>query len=171
MKMLTTQLTGLLQRIAGSQEEAVEDTARLLAQAAAGEGRVLLSGTGEMHGVVLNAIAGAEPFLKAAVLESPETPDQADRVWLFARSAADEEILQIARPLAERGIAFAAVGDVKESEDNELSSLADAYIATGVTRGLLPDDDGGRVVQPHLFAALFIFSAVKLSYDEMLMDL
>lgn len=40
MKMLTTQLSGLLQRIAGSEEENMEETARLLAQAAAREGTV-----------------------------------------------------------------------------------------------------------------------------------
>ena len=39
-KILTTQLTGLFQRIGQSEEEAIEETARLLAQAAIGQGTV-----------------------------------------------------------------------------------------------------------------------------------
>ncbi len=171
MKMLTTQLAGVLQRIAGSQEEAIEDTARLLAQAAAGEGRVLVFGSREMRGAVLNVLEGAEPFTRAAELTDKTVPGTMDRVWLFVRHVGDEEVLQLARKLAEEGTAFAAVADVPASAENELSELADVYVATGITKGLLPDDTGGRVVQPFLFAALFVAEAVKLSYDEMLMDL
>ena len=39
-KILTTQLSGLLQRITQNEEDAIEETARLLAQAAIGEGNV-----------------------------------------------------------------------------------------------------------------------------------
>ena len=51
---------------------------------------------------------------------------------------------------------------------NELADLASTYISTGLTRGLLPGDDGERIVQPHALAALFIYEAVKIAYDEML---
>ena len=30
-----------------------------------------------------------------------------------------------------------------------------------LTRGLLPGDDGERIVQPHALAALFVYEAVK----------
>ena len=170
MKMLTTQLNGLLQRIASSQEEAIEDTARLLAQAAVGEGRVILHGTHDSTGVVMHALDGAEPFANAVPLTEGVPLGSMDRVWLFARDASSEETLELARSLAESDVPFAVVSNAKVSEDNALAELADVYIATGITKGLLPDDDGGRVVQPHLLAALFIYEAVKLSYDEMLMD-
>ena len=66
VKMLTTQISGLLQRITGNNEEAIEETARLLAQATIGEGRVIIAGFGEMdvvryqlHYTALNRLSGA----------------------------------------------------------------------------------------------------------------
>ena len=38
LKILTTQIGGLFQKVATNQEEAIEETARLLAQAGIGQG-------------------------------------------------------------------------------------------------------------------------------------
>ncbi|MBH9788348.1 DUF2529 family protein, partial [Clostridioides difficile] len=54
-KILTTKLSGLLQRIIQNEEDAIEETARLLAQAAIGEGNVYFDCFGEMQVVALNA--------------------------------------------------------------------------------------------------------------------
>ena len=62
MKILTTQIGGLLQRAGSNNEETIEETARLLAQATIGEGRVIFAGFDEMDAVGLNAMLGAEPF-------------------------------------------------------------------------------------------------------------
>ena len=62
MKILTTQIGGLFQRIAGNSEEAIEETARLLAQATIGEGRVIIAGFEEMEAVIATAFYGVEPF-------------------------------------------------------------------------------------------------------------
>ena len=62
MKMLTTQLSGLMQRISSSEEENIEETARLLAQAAAREGTVFFATFGEMKSISINAQLSAEPF-------------------------------------------------------------------------------------------------------------
>ncbi|MDW0108621.1 DUF2529 family protein [Sporosarcina aquimarina] len=171
MKMLTTQIAGLLQRIATKQEEAIEDTARLLAQAAVGDGQVVIYGSKEMNGILTNATEGAESFAYATRMAADVNPQSTDRVWLFTRNAHDEEALEFARFLSSQAISFAAVAADKASETNELAELADAYISTGITKGLLPNDEGDRVVQPHLLASLFVYEAVKLSYDEMLTDL
>lgn len=171
MKMLTTQISGLLQRIATNHEEAIEDTARLLAQAAVGDGRVVMAGLNELNGVVINAMEGAESFANATRYSTDIELGSMDRVWLFTRSCRSAEALEIARVLAKHDVTFAVVASEKASEENELSELADVYISTGISKGLLPNDEGGRVVQPHLLASLFIYEAVKLSYDEMLLDL
>lgn len=169
MKMLTTQVGGLLDRIATNNDESIEETARLLAQATVGEGRVIIAGFDELDAVQLVATLGAEPFFGAI----PYTPTleigQEDRVWILTRSSTNPGALDLARSLAEDFIPFAVVAP-ETDENNELADLAMTYISTRLTRGLLPGDDGRRIVQPHGLAALFIYEAVKISYDEMLTD-
>ena len=92
-----------------------------------------------------------------------------DRVWILTRSVEDEEALSLARTLADEFIPFAAVSSGMRM-DNELAELATTYISTGLTRGLLPGEDGNRIVEPQALAALFIYEAVKISYDEMVLE-
>ena len=170
MKMLTTQITGLLQRIAANEEEAIGMTARLLAQATTGQGTVYIAAFGELGAVSANAIRGAEPFEGAARYRGEEMTS-ADRVWILTRSAADAEALELARKLSERFIPFAATASEHEdSEGNELAGLATVYTSLGVKKGLLPAEDGGRTVLPHALAGLFIYEAVRLDYVELLAE-
>ncbi|BAQ09881.1 hypothetical protein OXB_1410 [Bacillus sp. OxB-1] len=168
MKILSTQVSGLLQRIVTNEEEAMEETARLLAQATAGEGRVIFSAFGEMGAVTATALRGVEPFAGAVRYESDMPIGSADRVWLLTRSATDPSALELARRLAEQFIPFGALAAEKPDGDNELADLAYTYISTGLTKGLLPGENGERIVHPHALAALFVYEAVKLVYDEML---
>ncbi len=170
MKILTTQISGLFQRIAANGEEAIEETARLLAQATIGEGRVILAGFEEMEAVIATALDGVEPLYGAVRYENEMEIGSADRVWLLTRSASDEKSLELARLLADRFIPFAALAAEKPGDDNALEDLAYTYVATGLTRGLLPSENGERIVQPHAMAALFVYEAVKLAYDEMISE-
>ena len=120
LKMLTTQISGLLQRIAGNGEESIEETARLLAQATIGEGRVIIAGFGEMEAVTATAFHGAEPFNGAVRYELGMDITSADRVWLLTRSAMDEPALELARQLAERFIPFAALAAEKPGKGMNL---------------------------------------------------
>lgn len=170
MKILSTQVSGLLQRIASNEEEPIEETARLLAQATVGEGRIIIASFGEMRAVTETALYGVEP-LPGAVSYEPGMPiASADRVWLLTRSAKDASALALARILADEFVPFSALAAEKSDEANELADLAYTYIATGLVKGLLPGENGERIVQPHALAALFIYEAVKLAYDEMLAE-
>ncbi|WP_172371325.1 DUF2529 family protein [Sporosarcina jiandibaonis] len=169
MKMLTTQISGLLQRIIGNNEDSIEETARLLAQATIGEGQVILACFGEMKAVQLVATEGVDKLVGAVTYKPGMKIGSEDRVWIFTRSSRDEEALSLARTLADEFIPFAAVSS-QNAEDNELAELAMTYISTGLTRGLLPGEDGNRIVEPQALAALFIYEAVKISYDEMVSE-
>ena len=169
MKMLTTQISGLLQRIIGNNGDSIEETARLLAQATIGEGRVILACFGELKAVQLVAIEGVDRLVGAIPYESGMKIGTEDRVWIFTRSASNEEAISLARTLADDFIPFAAVSS-GNAEGNELAELATTYISTGLTRGLLPGEDGNRIVEPQAMAALFIYEAVKISYDEMVLE-
>lgn len=168
--MLTTQISGLFQRIASSNEWAIEETARLLAQATIGEGHVLFACIDEMEVVYLAAAKSTETFRGAVRYGEDLQVGTEDRVWIISRNSNDVQALEIARRLASQNIPFAAIATEEASDENELSTLASTYIYTNLTKGILPSEDGTRIVQPHTLAVLFIYEAVKMIYDEMLVD-
>lgn len=172
-KILATQLNGLYQKIVQNEEDSIEQTARLLAQASVGEGNVYFACFDELQAIELYALNSEEqPFSKL----SKWTPDveiqEADRVLIFAKSAQHPEALQLAKKLYDEFIPFAVVAGEAASDDNEMSNLAYTYISTHVRGGLIPHPTklGERVVVPHLHAALFVYEAIKLVYDEILED-
>ncbi|SOC34710.1 DUF2529 family protein [Ureibacillus acetophenoni] len=172
MKILTTQLTGLLQRISQSEEEAIEETARLLAQASVGEGKVYFACFDGLEGVELNALHNSEPFYQLEKWTPDTVINDVDRVCIFTKSSQNEDALALAKQLAEEFIPFAAVASEKPDEGNELSELAYTYISMKVRGGILPHPTklGERTLIPHLFSALFVYEAIKLSYDEIIFD-
>jgi hypothetical protein len=121
MKMFTTQLTGLFKRIEEKEEFSFEDGARLLAQGQ----NIYIVGFKEMKGVEFEALEGAEP-LKGA-LTNVDAAKRADRVLLFTRHSDDQEAVELAGILHEKGIPFVAVS-TPVSEDGKLEELADVHI-------------------------------------------
>ncbi|WP_274309089.1 DUF2529 family protein [Solibacillus daqui] len=171
-KILTTQLTGLLQRIGQSEEEAIEETARLLAQAAIGQGTVYFATFGEMDAIAMQAELGVQRFTKFARYNDSVKLIPADRVIIFTRQANDAQVIQLAQKLHADFIPFAAVASEVASEDNELSNLAYTYISLKMRGGILPHPTklGERIVFPHIMAALYIYEAIKMEFDEMVDD-
>ena len=169
MKMLITQLTGLLQRIATSEEENIEETARLLAQAAAREGTIYFATFGEMTSISVNAQFAAEPFPCMKSWTPTVQLTSADRVWIIARSAENKEAIKLAERLSEEFIPFSVLAAEPASEENKLADLAYTYISLKLTKGLLPAEDGSRIVLPYAMAAMFVYEAVKMKLDEMLL--
>ena len=170
MKMLTTQISGLLQRIATTNENAIEETARLLAQATTGEGQIIFAGFDEMELLTTTAIRGSEPFEHVIPFTENMDISNADRIWILTRSSTNTQALQLAQRLADSFIPFAVLAAEKPNDDNELASLSYTYISTGILKGMLPREDGERIVQPHALAALFVYEAVKMAYDEIIAD-
>lgn len=172
LKMLSTQLTGIFLRIKDKEESALEDGARLLAQASAGEGKIYLKGFHEMEGVVREALNGPEPLKHAEELIDTDTLLHTDRAVIFSRFSNSPEAVSLAHELAEKGIPFLSVSALKAEEaDGGLSEMADVHIDTHVFRPILPSEDGSRVVFPSLMAALYIFHALKFTVDEILFEI
>ena len=169
-KILTTQLTGLFQRIHDTEEDKIGDAARLLAQAGIGQGNVYFACFGELAAVELNALYGVQSFYKLAQWSSEVELSESDRVCIFTRSAFDTEAIALAQKLYDDFIPFAVVTNEKEdAEGNELADLAYAYVSLKIRGGLLPHPTnlGERIVFPHLMAALYVYEAIKMEYDEM----
>ncbi len=174
LKMFSTQLSGLFNRLHEKQEFSIEDGARLLAQAAAGEGTIYLYGAGEMGAVPLEALHGVEPLKGAALLQANQASKvtSADRVLIITRHSTDAEAVNLAKQLQEQGHSFVAISTVVESgeADSGLETLADVHIDLKITKGMLPDDFGNRFGQPTSMAALFIYYGLKFTIDEIIAE-
>ncbi|ALC86566.1 hypothetical protein AM499_12545 [Bacillus sp. FJAT-22090] len=170
MKMLTTQVTGLLQRIVNSEEENIEETARLLAQAAAREGFIYFAAFGEMESITINAENAVEKFPSLRVWTSNSELTSADRVWIITRSSENEDALALAEKLSAEFIPFSVLAAENHSNENKLANLAYTYISLKLTKGLLPAEDGSRIVLPYALSAMFVYEAVKMKLDEILLN-
>lgn len=170
MKMLTTQLTGLLQRIVNSEEENIEETARLLAQAAAREGFIYFAAFGEMESITINAENAVEKFPSLRVWTSDTELTSADRVWIITRSSENEDALALAEKLSAEFIPFSVLAAENHNDENKLANLAYTYISLKLTKGLLPAEDGSRIVLPYALSAMFVYEAVKMKLDEILLN-
>lgn len=171
LKMFSTQVAGLFKRISEREELAIEDGARLLAQAAAGEGSIYIYGINEMSAIQFEAENGQEILTSAKAADSINVlslVSDADRALIVSRFSTDPEAVAAARLLVEKGISFVGISTVILDSDDDLSSLADVHINLGLTKGLLPDDQGGRVGFPTSMAALFVYYALRFTIDEIL---
>ncbi len=173
LKMFTTQLSGLFKKIAEKEAFAIEDGARLLTQAPAGAGAVYFYGVKEMKAVVSEATAGAEPLHFTKILTEPKAVNltEADRVVIFSRYSTDPEAVELAARLKEKDIPFVAVSSVSETAGSgDLTGLADVHINLWLTKGLLPDEHGGRFGQPFVMAALFVYYGLSFTMNEILAE-
>ncbi|WP_066367438.1 DUF2529 domain-containing protein [Neobacillus fumarioli] len=178
IKMFATQLLGLFKKISETEEFSFEDGARLLAQAAIGDGAIYLWGSGEMKAIVFEALEGAEPLQQAKALTKANEAEltDADRVLLFSRTSKDPEAIALAERLRERMIPFVAVSTVHHTAganseaEEDLSELADVHIDLHLAKGLIPDDAGNRVGYPSSMAGLFVYYGLKFTIEEMLAE-
>ncbi|QED49749.1 DUF2529 domain-containing protein [Cytobacillus dafuensis] len=170
LKMFSTQLTGLFNRIQEKEDFAMEDGARLLAQAAIGSGRIYIFATKEMKAVGYEATESQEPLKNASIwsIDKPlEEISETDRFLIVTRNAADEEVIKLAEFLSEKKIPFVAVSSI-QSNDKGLAELADIHIDLKLTKGLLPDEAGNRFGYPASMAALYVYYGIKFILEEIL---
>ncbi|XJZ27166.1 DUF2529 domain-containing protein [Bacillota bacterium Lsc_1132] len=170
LKMFTTQLTGLFKKVSEKEEFSLEDGARLLAQASAGDGAIYLFGTSEMKAVLFEATEGAEPLRFGKILTKPQVAEltEADRVLIVTRYSTDTEAIELASLLKEKGIPFVAMASVPENSSGDLAELADVHINLWLTKGLLPDEQGDRFGLPFAMAALFAYYGLTFTLKEIL---
>lgn len=168
MKMFLTQVNGLFSRIYEKEQFSIEDSARFLAQAAIGEGKIYIKGFNEMEAVTLEALEGAERLKGALRLTKLDDVSDTDRVILLSRFSNDAEALALAEKLEIKGVPFISIcGDVK-SDENDLSKLAEIHINTTLLKPMLPTESGERICFPTSMAALFIYHCIKLTFDEII---
>ncbi|WP_226681861.1 DUF2529 domain-containing protein [Sutcliffiella horikoshii] len=178
LKIFTTQLQGVFNRIGSSEEFAFEDAARLLAQAAVGDGRIYVHGVKEMKAVEAEATSGAEPLMSATLLsdlDSYHDLTDTDRALIVSRFSTDEEAIGTAKALKELGIEIVGISTEVEplpegsAEGAEtLESLSDVHIDLKLKKPLIPGDDGERFGFPSSMVALYVYHGLAFTLKEIL---
>jgi len=173
LKMFSTQLSGLFKRLHEKEEESMEDSARILAQALGGDGKIFIYATNEMKAVVSESLYSAEPLQGAEEWTEEHSIDNVspnDRFLLFSRASDDSEVLSLAKKLAEEFIPFVSVSTIMSADSEGLQDIADVHIDLKLTKGLLPDEEGNRFGYPASIAALFVYYGIKFTLDEFIKE-
>lgn len=172
LKMFTTQLTGLFKRIHEKDEFVFEDGARLLAQAAVGDGKLYIFGEKEMEAVLAEAFDSEEPMKNVKRWDGKdESITLADRVVIFSRYSDDEAAVQAGKWLRDHYIPFVSVATHVSDEKENLVEFADVHIDLQLKKALLPDEFGNRFGYPASMAALYVYYGLKFTVQEILEDL
>lgn len=172
LKIFTTQLIGRLKKIESEQNFAIEDAARLLAQAHVGEGKIYIYAEDEMSGVFSEIRNGQEPLDRIERLTESNFSEitDADRALIFSRDVSNEKALAIGKALEEKAIPFVAICSAAAKEENPFEDLAYVFVNLYMDKGLVPTETGGRTGYPSLIAALYVYHNIKILLDEMLED-
>jgi uncharacterized phosphosugar-binding protein len=172
LKIFTTQLQGVFGRIAGNDDFLFEDGARLLAQAAVGDGRIYIHGVKEMKAVEFEATQGAEPLPTATLLsdlDSYHDLTDTDRALIVSRFSTDEEAIETAKALKELGIEIVGISTVMAGDGAEtLDAIADVHIDMKLKKPLIPGDDGERFGFPSSMTALYVYYGLAFTIKEIL---
>jgi uncharacterized phosphosugar-binding protein len=172
MKIFSTQLTGHFNRIVEQEELSIEDSARLLAQALVGEGKIYIYGFQELHGIVLEAVNSSEPLMSSEALfnQNGEMKEltAADRVLLFTYRSSDEEAIKLAQELSSKGIQTVGVSAVIKGEETGLNTITDLHIDSKLRQPLIPGEDGERYGFPALMTSLYVYYNLTFILKEIL---
>lgn len=172
LKIFTTQFSGIMNKIA-TNEEAIEDSARLLAQATIAEGTIYLYCSNELEVIISEALYSLEP-LKNVVVVNDQTLTEiqpSDRFIIATRTNQDEEALKLAKAIqAQHGSAI-GISTIVSSDSKGLEELVDVHIDLHCKKGLVPDEYGNRVANPTSLAALVAFFGIRLALNEILTEL
>lgn len=173
LKMFSTQLTGVFNRILENEELLIEDSARLLAQAAIGSGQIYIFATKEMKAVAYEATESQEPIKNTSIWtveKQLHDISETDRFLIISRYSTDKEAIEVGNLLSEKGIPFAAISTDCAESGESLADLADVHINLKLSKGLLPDDKGNRYGYPASIAALYVYYGIKFTIEEMLAE-
>ncbi len=168
LKIFTTQLMGKFKVIQDQHEMVIEDISRLFAQTITGGGTVYFYGEHELQGAALEAVYGSEKLPSSAILHDPATLTENDCVILFSRFNNDKLAAEHAEKFKATGAQVVGISATKKETDPLLEQRVHFHINTGLTTGLVPNDDGERIGYPSLLTSLYIYHALYLTTREIL---
>jgi len=173
LKIFSTQLSGVMNKIVSQKDEAIEDSARLLAQAITGEGTIYLYCKDELNVLATEALHSLEPIRNVTLWDGtlPENMHPADRFILATRFHDDKEIIDLAKTIQKEHGLVIGISTILDKDVCGLESNVDVHIDLHCKKGLVPDENGNRVGNATSLAALFVLFGIRLSLNEILNEL
>ncbi len=150
----------------------MEDAARLFSQALVGEGSVYVYGKEEMAAVTAEALYGKEKLANVKPLFVNGKMAElypADRVLLLSRESSDDEMLAVAKKIAEQSIPIVALTST-HIEGKQWTDYVDIHLALAVTNSLVPTDEGDRIGYPASLLALYTYFCLFLLISEIVSE-
>ncbi|MBM7645388.1 putative phosphosugar-binding protein [Scopulibacillus daqui] len=164
LKIFTTQLLGVFNDIQKNNENDIEDSARLLAQAVISDGKIIVHGLGSYQSVAVEAVEGENKLPKAEYLKNQDI-EPMDAVLIAANENNQEEALSLARELKNKGCPV--IGIFENAGENGYEYV-DIVIQTGKNRPIVPLNDDKKIGKPSSMASLYAYLAVYLTTIDML---
>ncbi|MCC2930175.1 DUF2529 domain-containing protein [Bacillus sp. LBG-1-113] len=168
LKIFTTQLTGIFSRIQDKESDAIEDGARLLAQAVISGHSIYIYGANELQGILHEATESKEPL--PSVKAFPANADdvtESDRVLMFCTGTGTDEEQALAKELYEKGAGVVCVSPASKAG---IEQYCDVHIDSKLKMPLVPDEDGTRFGFPSLMTALYVYHALSFTLKEILQE-
>ncbi|WLR50741.1 DUF2529 family protein [Bacillus tianshenii] len=172
LRIFTTQLMGIFQNIQEDEELNIEEASRALAQAVVGDGTIYVHGFDEMAAITAESLYGKETLSNVKPLfNENQLADitSLDRIIIASRTADNEEATALIKQLKSSGAIIVVLSSVMQQQA-PLKELADFFIDTKVTQGLVPQDDGTRTGFPATLSTLYAYHALLLTTNEILLE-
>ncbi|MCS4487013.1 DUF2529 domain-containing protein [Staphylococcus americanisciuri] len=169
-KMLTTQLTGVFNRL-DAQSLDIQMAAQSLIQAIGGEGHIYVRGYGDLKCFESFALHSAEKLQSSRSLDtlpSLDTLDSTDRVLLFGEYYTEkmaEDVSQLIRNHRD------VVVVTNKPTSSDIPDHLVHFIDLSTPRALVFTEDYDKVVVPHLIALNYVYYEIYTQMIEMIRDL
>lgn len=170
LKIFTTQLLGAFRQIEQDNEEALEDSARILAQVILSDGKVYLAGDSKMQGVIEEGTSGknAMPNAEKWTGELENCPaGSVDAVLYCGNVFSNEAALKQLENLHSRDTSVVVITDGKVSSQDSPEAI-DRVLSTGEQHPLVPKDNGEKIGHPGALSALYLYHALYLNVMDIL---
>lgn len=171
LKIFTTQFSGIMNKIA-TNEEAIEDSARLLAQATIADGTIYLYCKDELQVLISEALHSLEPLKNVVIYNSETMPvlQPSDRFIIATRTNEDEEAILLAKAIQEQHGSVIGISTITANDKEGLEAFVDVHINLHCKKGLVPNELGNRVANATSMAALVVFFGIRLALNEILAE-
>ncbi|MDK3768185.1 DUF2529 family protein [Staphylococcus pseudintermedius] len=169
-KMLTTQLTGIFNRL-DQQELDIQMAAQSLIQAMGGEGHVYIKGYGDLKCFESYILTSFEKLHSSLALDdypSFDVLDTTDRVLLFGAEYSEEMARDLEQLIADDRDVVVITNKPKEVESPDHLMH---FINLSTPRPIVYTEDYDKVVQPHLMALNYVYYEIYTQMVEMMRDL